>query len=75
VAESSAGDRIFRRPDIPGSFYRQELSLMQVAEKASMPHLFTVAEYMRLDLSSRTELVGGVIYGAHRDGNCVSSLF
>ncbi len=48
---------------------------MQVAEKASMPHLFTVAEYMRLDLSSRTELVGGVIYGAHRDGNCVSSLF
>jgi hypothetical protein len=35
---------------------------VQIAEKGSMPHLFTVAEYMKLGLSSRPELLGGVIY-------------
>jgi hypothetical protein len=50
------------RSEILKSSHLQELSPMRVAEKASMPHLFTVAEYMKLDLSSRTELLGGVIY-------------
>jgi hypothetical protein len=35
---------------------------MRLAEPAQAPHLFTVAEYMKLDIPGRTELLGGAIY-------------
>jgi Uma2 family endonuclease len=35
---------------------------MQRVAEAETPHLFTVAEYMALEIEERTELLGGVIY-------------
>ncbi len=35
---------------------------MQLLESEKTPHLFTVAQYMALDIPERTELLGGVIY-------------
>jgi hypothetical protein len=35
---------------------------MQVIETTKTPHLFTVAQYMALEIEDRTELLGGVIY-------------
>ncbi len=33
------------------------------AAEESTPHLFTVEEYLALDIPGRTELIEGVIYG------------
>lgn len=35
---------------------------MQAALTENRPHLFTVSEYMKLDIPGHTELLGGVIY-------------
>jgi Uma2 family endonuclease len=35
---------------------------MQATESVVTPHLFTVEEYMKLDIDDRTELIEGVIY-------------
>jgi hypothetical protein len=35
---------------------------MQLLETERTPHLFTVAQYMALEIADRTELLGGVIY-------------
>jgi len=35
---------------------------MQATERVAAPHLFTVEEYMMLDIDERTELIEGVIY-------------
>jgi hypothetical protein len=35
---------------------------MQAALAEKIPHLFTVAEYMALDIPAHTELLGGMIY-------------
>lgn len=38
------------------------MSQLQTAEEASTPHLFTVEEYLALEIPGRTELIEGVIY-------------
>jgi hypothetical protein len=35
---------------------------LQTTDEASTPHLFTVEEYLALDIPGRTELIEGVIY-------------
>jgi hypothetical protein len=57
-------------PDVRGSDRSDESRLrepprgvgMQAALAEKIPHLFTVAEYMALDIPAHTELIGGMIY-------------